>query len=529
MISRGAATRTLVRVVRRPAEWPFGLDLVLVATAGALHAMAFGVNGLWWLQGLGAGVLAWRAGAGTAARSAWLGGVFGTAWLGASVWWLYISMHTYGGLPGWMSAAAVALLAAGLSVFLAAAMAVYAGNRTGSPWRDALLFAGVWLLAELARGQWFTGFPWAASGYAHVDSPLEALAPWVGVYGVGAASAGLAALVAQSFSARAEAPSWFALSAAALLILTLGTWGGGYHTRPGPTLQVTLLQPNVPQDQKFAAAQVPQTLAWVSRALTRADGDLIVAPETAVPLLPDQLPEGYWERLAEHFARPTAHAALVGVPLGSYEAGYTNSVAGLSERAARLPGGYYRYDKHHLVPFGEFIPTGFRWFTNLMDIPLGDFSRSPLASPSFEVDTPRGLVRVAPNICYEDLFGEELAARFRDPAQAPDILANVSNIAWFGPTVAVPQHLQIARMRALEFQRPVIRATNTGATAVIDHTGRVTDSLPPFTRGQLQGVVQGRTGLTPFVAWASQWGLWPLWAGGLVLVLAGRRWRAPAP
>ena len=183
---------------------------------------------------------------------------------------------------------------------------------------------------------------------------------------------------------------------------------------------------------------------------------------------------------------------------------------------AAEPGGFYRYDKHHLVPFGEFIPTGFRWFTQMMNIPLGDFNRGPVGAASFAY---RG-ERIGANICYEDLFGEELAARFADEANAPTMFANLSNIGWFGDTIAIAQHLEISRMRALEFQRPMLRATNTGATAVIDHTGRVTASLPRLTQGVLDAQVQGRTGLTPFAWWAARFGLWPLTLLALGIVAA---------
>jgi len=258
-----------------------------------------------------------------------------------------------------------------------------------------------------------------------------------------------------------------------------------------------------------------------------------VTPETAVPLLPAQLADvapGYWEALVAHFSVP-GRAALVGVPLGDFERGYTNSVVGLSANTAEKPaenaaenpawGQAYRYDKYHLVPFGEFIPTGFRWFTEMMNIPLGDFNRGVLAAPSFEV----GDQRVAPHICYEDLFGEELAQRFRQPELAPTILANVSNIAWFGDTEAITHHRNIARLRALELQRPVIRATNTGATVAISHRGRVLAELPSATRGVLTATVEGRTGSTPFAWWASRYDLWPLLVLALLVIL-GRSGRA---
>ncbi|NLZ43189.1 MAG: apolipoprotein N-acyltransferase, partial [Comamonadaceae bacterium] len=191
--------------------------------------------------------------------------------------------------------------------------------------------------------------------------------------------------------------------------------------------------------------------------------------------------------------------------------GYTNSVAGLEAGA-----GEYRYDKHHLVPFGEFIPRGFRWFTDAMNIPLGDFARGTANPPSFAFAGQR----IAPTICYEDLFGEEIARRFAAAASAPTVIANLSNIGWFGDTVAVPQHLAISRLRALEFQRPVVRATNTGATAIVDHRGRVRAELAPYTPGQLAGRVEGRTGLTPYAAWVSRWGLWPAAAAAVFVAMA---------
>ena len=503
-------------------SWP--AEFLLTAALGALQTLAFVHTGIGWpLQLAAVAWLAWRvlADATPPRRAAALGLAFATAWGAAATWWLFISMHRYGGLPAPLAAAAVLLLSLALASFLAAAMALVARVRRGRPVRDALLFALAWLAAELARGLVFTGFPWAASGYAHVDSPLAAWAPWTGVYGLGALLAFTAALVAGL--ARDLRRSSLALAAAVVLV-----WAAPFalgrldFTQPTSTLKVRLLQTNVPQDEKFVVEHLPATLAWLAGTLKAADGDLVIAPETAVPLLPaqlDQLDAAYWPSLREHFAQPGRPAALVGVPLGDERDGYSNAVVGLSASGASV----YRYDKSHLVPFGEFIPTGFRWFTDLMNIPLGDFMRGRLDAPSFAV---RG-ERIGPNICYEDLFGEELALRFATPATAPTVLANVSNIGWFGDTIAVEQHLNISRMRTLELQRPMLRATNTGATAVIDHRGRVTASLPPFTRGVLTAEVQGREGRTPYAAWVGATGLWPVMAvaWSLLLLLAARRRR----
>jgi apolipoprotein N-acyltransferase len=390
------------------------------------------------------------------------------------------------------------------------------------PLLAAPAFAALWMLAELLRGTWFTGFPWGASGYAHVDGPLAPLAPFIGVYGISAVAALLAAgaaglaLRAGGWRPAAAPLVAVALAGIAALVPTTGT-------DRGAPLPVSLLQGNIPQDEKFERSSgVMLALNWYAEQLQAAPASLVVAPETAIPLLPQQLPESYFKGMADYFMKGTGKAGLVGMPLGSLEEGYTNSVVGLQPGAPA-----YRFDKHHLVPFGEFIPPLFRWFTDLMNIPLGDFNRGAVGQPSFTWQDQR----LAPNVCYEDLFGEELAARFTDPAQAPTIFVNVSNIGWFGNTVAIDQHLHISRMRALEFARPVIRATNTGATAIIDHEGRVTHLLERFTRGVLTGPVQGRDGLTPFAAWASAFGLWPLWLVGLAPLfgaLARLRRRAAA-
>jgi apolipoprotein N-acyltransferase len=168
----------------------------------------------------------------------------------------------------------------------------------------------------------------------------------------------------------------------------------------------------------------------------------------------------------------------------------------------------------------------FKWFTRMMNIPLGDFNRGAIGQPSFSWKGQR----IAPNICYEDLFGEELGARFQDPNKAPTLFANVSNLGWFGDSTAIDQHLQISRMRALEFQRPFVRATNTGATVILNHQGEVLASLPRLTQGVLFGVVEGRDGNTPFAWWVSRMGLWPLWIFAMTIVAwAWRNQRARIP
>ena len=440
-----------------------------------------------------------------------LGGVvFATAWLCGVFWWLYVALHTYAGLPSLVAAIAIVGLAGALALYYALASYLYASLRGGRAWLDSLLFAALWTGAELARGTWLTGFGWGATGYAHLNGWLAPYIPWLGVYGVTALAAWLAANLAQLRSIGCVSQS---LSAVILTIGAVACYAPPSWTLPHGDLRVTLLQGNIPQDEKFEPSTgLPLALAWYAEQLQANRSPLVVAPETAIPLLPQQLPAQYWTNLQQRFTTGP-QAALIGVPLGNYIDGYTNSVLGFAPQASTL----WRYDKHHLVPFGEFIPPLFKWFTQMMNIPLGDFNRGALGQPSFAWAGQR----LAANICYEDLFGEELAARFVNVAESPTVFVNISNIGWFGNTVAIDQHLNISRMRALEFERPFVRATNTGATVIMNHRARVTASLPRATRGVLEGQVQGRVGMTPFAWWASRWGLWPVWLAVLgVLALA---------
>ncbi len=478
-----------------------------------------------WLQLLGLGLLAWQLDrCRRPAYGAWLGWVFTTTWLSGTFWWMFIAMYTYAGLAAWLAALAVVALAAVLALYYSLATAAFVALRPTSSIGSAVLFGALWLLAELARGVWFTGFGWGAAGYAHVDG-LARFAQFVGAYGVATMVAFIASLTA-FWLARPARRKRLWMPSLVLAIGALMFWSPGSFTRAVATMPVALLQGNIPQDEKFQPGTgVVDALRWYGQELSMATAPLVVAPETAIPLLPQDLPDGYWSSLRRRFEQGD-QAVMLGIPLVSQRGGYTNSVVAIKpagSAATRTADDLYRYDKHHLVPFGEFIPPFFRWFTTMMHIPLGDFERGSVGQDSFEWQGQR----LAPNVCYEDLFGEELGQRFRDPAKAPTIFVNVSNIGWFGNTVAIDQHLNISRMRALEFGRPFIRATNTGDTVIIDHTGRVTHALARHTRGVLLGEVQGRDGITPYAWWVSHAGLWPLWllAAGVVVAAAYARRR----
>lgn len=462
----------------------------------------------------------------SALQAFWQTWVFASAWLLATFWWLYISMHMYGEMHGVLAASAVALLAIALGLYYALAGATYRRwcHQGLSVFARALSFAGLWMLAELLRGTLFTGFPWGAIGYAHVDSPLRHWLPWMGVYGVSALAAFACMLIAAKHAEHVEKASHIRWGICVLLLTGLAyTWWTASTQQAAASkelsqkpLKVALVQGNVPQDLKFGAA-VPQALADYRKELLGNTADFVALPETAFPMLADNLPEYFWAELKQHFAQ-RQQLALIGMPMRESDANaqgqLTNSALALMPNAT---ASQYRYDKHHLVPFGEFVPPMFRWFVDMMRIPLGSFGRGGLGQPLLEFQGER----IATNICYEDLFGEELARNFSDPAHSPTLMINLSNIAWFGNTVAIDQHLHISRVRAMELGRPMLRATNTGATAIIDAQGVVTHRLASGVQGVLLGEVNGVHGeLTPYAQWAGKLGLTPLWLIGIAAVLA---------
>ncbi len=495
--------------------WPVSLQVSPLLA----FAPRFG-QPVWWLQLLAMAVLAlllqtcrnWRQ----AALAGWF---FALTWLSGAVGWTFIALNSYGGLPTMLSLLAVFALTGLMALFYAAACGACFSIGVGRTRWVAATFAAFWTLAELARGTWLSGFGWGASGYAHVEGPLAGYAPWFGVYGLCALSAWLAmTLVRVSRLHRGLAQLRGLLPALVLLLLpALFSWFGPELSRSTGQISVTLLQGNIAQDEKFEAGSgIPLALQWYGEELQRSQTSIVIAPETAIPLLPQQLPRGYWNALQQRFGSGE-QAALIGIPLGDYQQGYTNSVVGLKPGQTQ----YWRYDKQHLVPFGEFIPQFFKWFTALMNIPLGDFNRGAIGQAPFVWQGQK----LAINICYEDLFGEELATQFSEPTLIPNLFVNISNLAWFGNGLAMNQHLQIARMRSLEFERAFVLSTNTGVSAIIDHRARVLGALEPDTRAVLVGQVQGRVGVTPYAWWVARFGLWPFWLLALALVLRAARTR----
>jgi apolipoprotein N-acyltransferase len=495
-----------------------------VLLAGVLHGLSFAPSHAWWLQILCLACLAAAAATASARRAAYLGSVFAVGWLVSGFWWLYISMHQFGGLPPWMAALAVVLLAFALSLYYALALWLWARFRPASDntWGlslQALTWASCWLVAELARATFLTGFPWIASGYAHTAGPLAAWAPYVGVYGL-CAIAALCAFAASTWMrgdvGRRPAAT---LSVAVALLLVLGAVLPKNFTQSTGLLSVSLLQPNVSQDLKFDATRMEANLHALIGQLGAARGQLVVTPESVVPLSRDDLGDAAWDQMSAPFlGSGHERGALLGIFLRDEDGGYVNSLVGVS-----AAGDAYRYGKRHLLPFGEVIPPGFGWFVRMMNIPLADQARGRNTA-AFELAGQR----IRPLICFEDLFGEDFVSSVVGP-QSATVLANASNLAWFGRLLVQDQHLQFSQMRAQEFQRPVVRATNTGATAVVNHHGEVVASLPAWETGTLESQVEGRTGQTPYATWLNAWGLWPLWSVAIAGLMCAHLYRRRLP
>ncbi|MRW92711.1 apolipoprotein N-acyltransferase [Duganella sp. FT80W] len=475
--------------------------MIITGIAGALCVFAFAPFGWWPLEILGLATLFYQVLRSTSVKAAALiGWAFVAGWTAAGVHWLYVSLHTYGQMAAPLAVIAVLLLGAAMGLYGAAAMAsawwLRQRWKLPLPAANLLLFPAMWALFEWIRGWLFTGFPWLSSGYAHNHSPLAGFAPIIGMYGLGWLAAIIAgALLLLLHRTRLRAAGLVVVICVAGVALSFLKW-----TWPeGKPISVRLIQGNIPQDEKFNGAHVQQTMKLYQDAITAAPADLIATPETAIIMLPQQLPPDYLPGIAQ-FLNRTGSNLILGIFTADSQTAYFNSVIGLPPKLGR---GYYRYDKHHLVPYGEFIPYGFRWFVNLMSIPLGDMTSGKEIQPAFPIKDQR----VLPNICYEDLFGEEIAAQLNHPAedQKPaTMLLNTSNLAWFGDTIAIPQHLQISQMRSLETGRPMLRATNTGATAIINGEGKVVQQLPVNSFGTLAANVQGMSGSTPYILWGNK-------------------------
>jgi len=491
-----------------PPAMPAGvarLHFLYALLAGAIVPFAFAPYDLWPLAILALSALLLLLRERSPAAAARLGWCFGLGMFGHGVWWIQVSVHQFGVPYYAFSVSMTALLVA----FIALYPALFAALLRALPVRSnglrlLLLAPALWVCSEWLRGWIFTGFPWLSLGYSQLDAPLAGLAPWAGEHLCSVAVVFAAGLVALGRDA-----SWRAR--AACLVALAALFAGGQFLRSVPTsvetaagLRVALVQAAIPQQLKWERSQRDDAFRLYSAlSAPHWQADVVIWPETAIPAFADEVPE--MMKSLEDTARQSGTSLLVGVPTGEPWSGgrYYNSVMALG----REPG---RYNKRHLVPFGEFFPfkSALENLTRLLDIPMSDFSEGELRQPTMHAAGHA----VGVSICYEDVYAREVRRALPEAA----FLVNVSNDAWFGDTIAPHQHLQIARMRALESGRYLLRATNTGITAIIDERGRVTARAPQFEPTALSGRFAARSGATPYV----RFGDLPLFGTLLVVIFA---------
>lgn len=425
------------------------------------------------------------------------GWFYGLGMFGFGISWLYVSIRYFGGasspLAVMLTALAVSLYAlfpAVLGYLALYLLRWYRGNEERYLFIELiLLLPGLWGLMEWVRGWLFTGNPWLNTGYSQVDGPLAGYAPLMGVYGVNWLVAILAGLVAililrwNSAHRRAYLLALFLIPLSGLALQQI-PWTEAI----GKPLKVSLIQGNISQDQKWLPGQLQNTLALYSQLTAENwDSDLIVWPEAALSTWYHNVESGFLVGL-EKKAQQTHTDMLIGIPYYDFSTKTKyNSVLNLTE------GKRSFYHKHHLMPFGDYLPFEhyLRGLIQAFDLPMSSFTpggshQAPLSVAGHDISM---------SICYEDLFGEETIRTL----PVASLLVNVSNDSWWGDTHGPHQHMQVAAMRALETGRPLLRATNNGVSAVVDHQGNITHSVPQFTTAVLNAVVQPRRGATPYV------------------------------
>ena len=437
------------------------------------------------------------------------GFAFGLGLFGGGVSWVYVSLSQFGGMPAPLAGLATFLFCAFIALFPAAAGWLQARVPAADGARACLVIPAAWTLFEWLRGWILTGFPWLSAGYAATGWPPQGYAPLLGAYGLSFITLGAAGML------------WGLVTKKKIrfLVLLVAVVGVGQALRTvdwtapvGEPVRAALLQGNIEQEMKFRAERYARILETYARLAEETSARLIILPETAVPRFYDGVEPEYLARL-DAAAKRNGGDLLLGVPYREAQDRYYNSVVTLGTAPRQV------YHKVHLVPFGEFVPPGFGWVLHVLQIPLSDFSRG---SPA---QTPLAVAgqRVAVNICYEDAFGDEIARSLPEAT----LLVNVSNVAWFGDSLAPSQHLQIARLRAIETGRMHLTATNSGVTAAIDRDGRVLAQLPQFAAGRLEIAAQGYAGATPYVRLRD----WPTLVGALLalaiasLIAAAKRSR----
>lgn len=477
---------------------PSMLRAVLAVLAGAALSLAFAPFELWWLAPVCLGCLYSLIQPSTPKRAAFLGFLFGLGFFGVSVSWVYNSLHVFGGAALPVALALTAVFVCVMACFPAVTAYTFRKLTHQQAARmkafNALLFAGLWVVAELARGKIMGGFPWVLIGYSQTSGPLGSFAPVVGVYGISFLVVFWSVLLTtlavpkQALITRISSAVWLVL----IPVVSIALNTVAFSTPTGEEFKVRIVQANIAQELKFSRERLQQSIQeYTALTVDAPEGtQLVVWPETAIPT--------YFSNVERVIAPWVKEMDARGIDVLS--GGFYSDDTGNYNAVRQLGGDQALYRKSHLVPFGEYVPFRFalKWFSSLVTIPNFDLSAGPLPlKPLMVQDIALGV-----SICYEDVFGEEMRALLPEAT----VLVNVSNDAWFGDSFAPHQHEQKARMRAREFSRPMVRSTNTGVSSFINERGEVSGRIPHDKQGVLDRTVLPQQGQTPYAAT----GNWPV-------------------
>ena len=476
---------------------------------GSLLPLAFAPFSIWPLAILLPALMLTVIQSSLSARNIFFAGwFFGIGYFGFGVYWIYNSLHDFGMAPPVVAGGITGLLV----VILALAPAL-----TFSFWcysRRHLGDVGLWLLPlfwfglEWVKGWILTGMPWLSLGYSQTNSPLSGFAPLIGVYGISALCLFMA--VALFLLLRDKRYPLMAV----LIIVPLSGWllqQVEWTEVQAKTLKVTMVQGNIPQEVKWRRDQRQNIFNTYWRETSQHwDSDLIIWPETALP--------GHSEEIEQSVLRPMQETVIEqgttivsGLVVSNKENNnFYNSVMLLNQARSV-------YHKRHLVMFGEYYPMRglLDFLRSWINIPYSDLTPGPLEQELMQVD---GSI-LGMSICFEDVFSRDILLALPDA----NLLVNLSNDAWFGNSTAPHQHMQIAQMRSQETGRVMMRSTNTGVSAFIDHKGRVIAQSEQFKTQSITEVVQGRSGVTPFYYFAKIQGILAILPFIVVLILARRK------
>lgn len=485
------------------------LASAILIIAGAMQTLTFSPFYLWWLGPVSILLILLVTVPLASAKLFGAGWLTGLGLFGSGASWVYISISEYGNTDTFIAILLTVLFVAGLALFHGLAFWFWGKLAKRSPVRRLILFTAIWVLGDWLRGWLLTGFPWLYLGTAHTDGPLAGLAPLVGVHGItfwiaitGAGAYGVWWLMT---SARYGA-------AAVTTVLILAPWLAApainhlnwTEISSEPT-SFAAMQGNIPQQIKWNPEFLEdQIVTYLGMTENDWNTDLILWPETAIPIPQDQAGEiiGYIDqRLGEH------STLITGIPWYGFSAsteGFTfhNSIMAIGD-------GEGIYHKQKLVPFGEYVPLQhiLRGLIGFFDLPMSSFSPGPTNQGPLTASR----LKIMPFVCYEVAYPDFVAFNSR----GADLLLTISNDGWFGDSIGPLQHLQIARMRALETGRYMLRGTNNGVTAIINNKGVITDTIPHFEKAVLHGNVYAAKGSTPYM----QTGSWPVLTLAAMLIV----------